>query len=127
MNLSIKGEKMDEIILKINAELFDTKAKYWAEKIANDRNKMNKNQLRNFYDKVLDLYEKSQYNDNFNEEILPFVKMLNSKVSYALNRKVANQSFQDMMNQCIKQVNTKKDLETFKYFFEAIVGFYKGE
>ncbi len=118
---------MDEIILKINADLFDKKAKYWADKIANDRNKMNKNQIRNFYDKVLDLYEKSQYSKNFGEEVLPFVKMLNSKVAYAVNRKVANQPFQDMMSQCIRQVNTKEDLEVFKYFFEAIVGFYKGE
>ena len=106
-------------------KLFDSVAKKWAEKI--EKEEMNKNQLRNFYDKVLDLYEKSQYNDNFNEEVLPFVKMLNSKVAYAVNRKVANDVFQQMMSECIRKVNTQKDLEIFKYFFEAIVGFYKGE
>jgi len=54
--------------------------------------------------------------------------MLNSKVAYALNRspKVANYEFKEMMESCINQVNTKKDLEVFKYFFEAVIGFYKG-
>jgi CRISPR-associated protein Csm2 len=116
---------MDEIILKKDKELFNEVAKHWAEKIEEAR--MNKNQLRNFYDKVLELYEKSQYTDNFDEEVLPFVKMLNSKVAYAVNRGVANKEFEKMMNSCIKQINTPQDLEIFKYFFEAIVGFYKGE
>jgi CRISPR-associated protein Csm2 len=117
-----------EINLKITPELFDSVAKEWADKIANGNPQMKKNQIRNFYDKVLELYEKSKYSENFNEEVLPFVKMLNSKVAYALNRspKVANNEFKEMMQSCIKQVNTKKDLEIFKYFFEAVIGFYKG-
>ena len=117
-----------EINLKITPELFDSVAKEWADNIANGNPQMKKNQIRNFYDKVLELYEKSKYSENFNEEVLPFVKMLNSKVAYALNRspKVANNEFKEMMQSCIKQVNTKKDLEIFKYFFEAVIGFYKG-
>ena len=119
---------MAEITLKISSELFDSVAREWAEKIANGKPQMKKNQIRNFYDKVLELYEKSQYSDNFEEEVLPFVKMLNSKVAYALNRspKVANNEFKEMMESCIKQVNNQKDLEIFKYFFEAVIGFYKG-
>ena len=117
-----------EIELKITPELFNSVARNWAEKIENGKPSMKKNQIRNFYDKVLELYEKSQYSDNFEEEVLPFVKMLNSKVAYALNRspKVANEEFKEMMENCIEQVNTKKDLEVFKYFFEAVIGFYKG-
>jgi len=116
------------IELKITPELFDSVAKEWADRIANAKPEMKKNQIRNFYDKVLELYEKSKYSKNFNEEVLPFVKMLNSKVAYALNRspKVANYEFKEMMESCINQVNTKKDLEVFKYFFEAVIGFYKG-
>jgi CRISPR-associated protein Csm2 len=127
MNLFIKGGKM-EIKLKITPELFDSVAKEWANKIEKAKPEMKKNQIRNFYDKVLELYEKSKYSENFNEEVLPFVKMLNSKVAYALNRspKVANDEFKTMMESCIKQVKTKKDLEVFKYFFEAVIGFYKG-
>jgi len=119
---------MAEITLRISPELFDSVAKEWAEKIANGRPQMKKNQIRNFYDKVLELYEKSQYSENFEEDVLPFVKMLNSKVAYALNRspKVANNEFKEMMESCIRQVNNQKDLEVFKYFFEAVIGFYKG-
>lgn len=116
------------IELKITPELFDSVAKEWAEKIEHGKPSMKKNQIRNFYDKVLELYEKSKYSENFKEEVLPFVKMLNSKVAYALNRspKVANYEFKEMMEGCIKSVNTKEDLEVFKYFFEAVIGFYKG-
>jgi CRISPR-associated protein Csm2 len=119
---------MNEIVLKVDAKLFDKVAKYWADKIANERPSMKKNQLRNFYDKVLELYERSKYSKNFNEDVLPFVKMLNSKVSYAVNRspKVANNEFKTMMESCIEQVNNKNDLEIFKYFFESVIGFYKG-
>ena len=122
MNLYTKGESMIE--LKKSAELFDEVALYWANRISEKG--MNKNQLRNFYDKVLELYEKSLYTENFEEEVLPFVKMLNSKVAYAVNRKVANNDFKEMMNDCISQIKTKEDLEVFKYFFEAVIGFYKG-
>jgi len=112
------------IELKKSAELFDEVALEWADRIS--RGRMNKNQLRNFYDKVLELYEKSLYTENFEEEVLPFVKMLNSKVAYAVNRGVANNDFKTMMNDCISQIKTKEDLEVFKYFFEAVIGFYKG-
>ena len=110
-------------------ELFNEVAKKLADKIVSGKPSMKKNQIRNFYNKVLELYEKSKYCENFEEDVLPFVKMLNSKVSYALNRspKVANDEFKEMMEICIKNINSKKDLEVFKYFFEAVIGFYKGE
>jgi CRISPR-associated protein Csm2 len=107
--------------------LFDEVAEYWAKEIK--YKKMTLTQLRNYYDKVLELYEKSKYanEEEFREEILPFVKMLNSKVAYGVGRGVVSRKFQEMMKYCIKQVKSKKDLETFKYFFEAVIGFYKGE
>jgi len=30
------------------------------------------------------------------------------------------------MGSCINQVSNKKDLNTFKLFFEAVIGFHKG-
>ena len=106
---------------KKEPELFNKVAQYWAKEII----KTKKTQVRNFYDKVLELYEKSK-TESF-EDVLPFVKMLNSKVEYAVNRKVASYEFRDMMKECINQVNSKKDLENFKLFFEAVVGFFKGD
>ncbi len=100
--------------------LFDTTAKEWAKEI--DRTK--KTQARNFYDKVLELESKAK-NEEWSD-ILPFVKMLNSKVAYGVSRKVVSSEFQDMMTQCISQVKTKEDLTKFKLFFEAVLGFFKG-
>ena len=105
---------------KKDPELFNETAKKWALKIE----KTKKTQVRNFYDKVLELFEKSK-NESW-EDIYPFVKMLNSKVAYGKSRKVVTQEFEQMMNECINQINSKNDLEIFKLFFEAVIGFYKG-
>ncbi|MDA3052864.1 type III-A CRISPR-associated protein Csm2 [Campylobacter sp. JMF_01 NE2] len=104
---------------KENPSLFDTTAKQTA-KIVNT----SQNQMRNFYDYLLKYYEKSQNSDDFSE-ILPFVKMLNSKVAYANSRKHATNEFKEMIERCVAQVNDKKSLECFKLFFEAVLGFSK--
>ncbi len=52
--------------------------------------------------------------------------MLNSKVAYGRSRKVVSDEFQEMMKQCIADVEEKSDLKTFKLFFEAVIGFFKG-
>lgn len=110
---------MIELDYTKDKELFNETAQKWAEKI----NKTKKTQVRNFYDYVLDLYEKAQ-SEPF-EEVLPFVKMLNSKVSYAVERKVASREFQEMMQTCVNQINDQVKLNVFKLFFEAVIGFYK--
>jgi len=106
--------------VKGNENLFDTVAKEWAESISGTK----KTQARNFYDKVLNLELKSKKEEWSN--VLPFVKMLNSKVAYGISRKVVSDEFQKMMTQCISQVETKEDLARFKMFFEAVLGFFKG-
>lgn len=105
---------------KKDPTLFDTTASTWAKLI--DRTK--KTQARNFYEKVLELETKSQ-NEAW-ENVLPFVKMLNSKVAYGVSRKVVSFEFEKMMNKAIAQVNTPEDLRVFKLFFEAVLGFFKG-
>jgi len=110
-----------------DVELFNETAAGWANEICGDRREcqVKSTQLRNFYEKVLELYEKSE-KEEFSE-VLPFVKMLNSKVHYALGRKHVSPSFENFMNQCVSQVQTKEQLKVFKLFFEAIIGFYKGK
>ncbi len=105
---------------KKDPELFSATAKEWAERI--ERTK--KTQVRNFYDKVLEL--ESDIKKKSFEDVLPFIKMLNSKVAYAVNRKVASREFQEMMESCISQIDSKEKFKTFKLFFEAVIGFYKG-
>jgi len=113
---------MSKIVLdyKQDPELFNRTAKTWAEKI----NRTKKTQVRNYYDKILEL-ESDSKKDGF-ENVLPFVKMLNSKVAYGVGRRVVSYEFQEMMSECIKQVKNENDLKVFKLFFEAVLGFFKG-
>lgn len=121
---------MIELDYKKDSELLNKTAKKWAEDIGAGRGGVQNTQIRKFFDQVLDLNNKAKHSDNFEEEILPFVKMLNSKVAYASARKSAggniiNKVFVDMMNCCINQVNCKENLGVFKLFFEAVIGFHK--
>ncbi|BDY11958.1 type III-A CRISPR-associated protein Csm2 [Hydrogenimonas cancrithermarum] len=127
---------MKQIILdyKKDPELFNETAREWATKICgrNDKCEVKSTQLRNFYDKVLELYDRSEIKKEPFEEVLPFVKMLNSKVEYASHRKsegkpLINKAFAEMMGQCISQVDSPEKLRVFKLFFEAVIGFYKGK
>ena len=121
------------IVLDLNQdpELLNITAKEWADAI----NKTKKTQVRNFYDKILELeeqVEKEEQNENGSFcSVYPFIKMLNSKVAYGVSRKVVSKEFQDMMQQCLDQItcdeNGKKKFETFKLFFEAVLGFFKGK
>ena len=114
---------------KNDKELFNVTAKNWAEKIGVDKKfGVQNTQMRKFYNKVLELNEKAKHKDF--DEILPFVKMLNSKVAYASQRssgsgKIVNSAFVSMMNSCVNQIDKKEDLNTFKLFFEAVIGFHK--
>ena len=104
---------------KKDPNLFDTTAKTVAEKISGTK----ATQMRAFYDYVIELEQKS--NTEEFSEILPFVKMLNSKAAYSKSRKCSSDEFVEMINKCVAQVNTKDNLRVFKLFFEAVIGFSK--
>jgi len=111
--------------LKKDPDLLDTTAKEWARVIEKGTKKT---QVRNFYDKVLELSEEVK-KESF-ENVYPFIKMLNSKVAYGVTRKVVSSEFQKMMSQCLDQIkndeNGKNRFNTFKLFFEAVLGYFKG-
>ena len=124
---------MIELDYTKDSELFNRTADKWAEKIGNGRGGVQNTQMRKFYDQVLSLRQKAKHmsDEDFQSDLLPFVKMLNSKVAYASTRssgggKIVNQAFVDMMSSCINQISNKRDLDTFKLFFEAVIGFHKG-
>ncbi len=112
----------------INEKIFDITAQKWSLVIANSEKGVEKNQLRNFYDKVLELEEKAINTDDneFKLKVLPFIKMLNSKVIYASNKQQGsvNKAFVMFMQEALAQVQDKKSFTNFKYLFEAVVGFY---
>ncbi len=107
--------------------LFGDKAEELAKRL-NDGGKepdIHTTQFRQFYEKILELNDKAQglSEDEFKIKILPFVKLLNSKVQYSRARKNCGEIFEKMMNQSIKSVNSEIELRNFKYFLEAIIGY----
>jgi len=109
------------------ADMFLTKAEAIAKKL-NDGSKkvdISTTQYRKFYDKVLELNEKAQglTKAEFDNKILPFVKMIVSKVAYSKSREHCGVNFETLMKESIKKVNTQEELNNFKLFLEAIIGF----
>jgi len=108
-------------------EMFSTKA----EKIANLINDGSKRpdtsttQFRKFYDEILKLDEKSTglSRDEFEIQVLPFIKMVISKVQYSHTRKNCGKNFVTLMTESIKKVNNEEELHNFKLFLESIIGF----
>lgn len=82
-------------------------------------------QFRQFYEKILELNDKAQglNKEEFDVKILPFVKLLNSKVQYSFSRRNCKQNFVDMMKKSIDKVESGIELQNFKYFLEAIIGY----
>ena len=82
-------------------------------------------QFRQFYEKILELNDKAQglNKEEFDVKILPFVKLLNSKVQYAKSRRNCGERFEKMMDKSIEAVDSQPKLQNFKYFLEAIIGY----
>ena len=82
-------------------------------------------QFRQFYEKVLELNDKAQglSKDEFDIKVLPFVKLINSKVQYSKSRRHCGERFEMMMDKSIKAVNSADELKNFKYFLEAVIGY----
>ncbi|PPK60522.1 CRISPR type III-A-associated protein Csm2 [Malaciobacter marinus] len=131
--VDIKDKDFKFDLENIDEKTFDITAKKWSLVIANmnhDGKPVEKNQLRNFYDKVLELLERAESEEeNFNTKVLPFIKMLNSKVSYSRNRQQSktNLPFEIFMTEAISQIKDLKTFIHFKLLFEALLGFYQKE
>ena len=82
-------------------------------------------QFRQFYEKILELNDKAQglNQDDFKIKVLPFVKLLNSKVQYSFSRGHCRENFRDMMEKSIQVIDSATELQNFKYFMEALIGY----
>ncbi len=116
----------------INKDLFDSVAQNAAKSISEAKNELNKpTQLRRFYDEIVmwdqkltTVHDDKRRSEKF-LEYLPFIKMLNAKVAYAKGRKLVDNNFVELINHCLKQIDSYQDLKNFKLFMEAFMGFYK--
>lgn len=106
-----------------------------AEKKAKDFiGKVDKNQIRKFYDdfKLIErrITENQQANDTwFKEEILPHIKFVKSKIAYSAGRKSGNKplvsnDFKKYMDDQINNINTISDFKHFMMHYQAIIAYY---
>ncbi len=113
---------------EIDPDLFNGIASEAAEAIADTKKELNKpTQLRRFYDEIVMWESKAGMNQDKFPEFLPFIRMINAKVAYALGRSLVDKNFADLISHGLKQVETYQDLRHFKLFMEAFMGFYKQE
>jgi CRISPR-associated protein Csm2 len=107
-------------------ELFGEDAKAIA-KLLNDgyRADIKTTQFRQFYEKILELNDKAQglSEKDFKIKVLPFVKLLNSKVKYSKSRRHCGEVFETMMENSIDAVDSAEKLQNFKFFMEALIGY----
>lgn len=115
---------------QIDAELFSDKANKLAEDIYKEqqqsRGKANKpTQIRKFYDEVLRFDSMLKTNPADFDNILPYLKMLNAKVAYAMGRDLVSKGFKDFISTSLNQIKDKDDFDAFAGLFEAFMGYYK--
>lgn len=109
----------------IKADLFDNVAQNAATTIADNRNSNKPTQLRRFYDEIVLWDSKVNQQPEKFEEYLPFIRMINAKVAYALGRKLVDPNFVKLINDGLRQVDSVDTMRHFKLFMEAFMGFYK--
>lgn len=115
-------------------DLFAEQAEKWASAVyqqgQEDRknsSKINKSsQIRRFYDEVLrfDAMVAGAPADEF-ERQLPYIRMLQAKVSYAEARDLVSPLVVEMIRKGVGSVESPADFKAFKLFFEAFMGYYK--
>lgn len=151
--ISYNGESLDlrDINLQISplpVNLFNTTAQQAARIIGSNMDSNNPRQLRKFYDELVMWHEKvksAKDKEAAFKEHLPFILMLNAKAVYAKGRNqkdktngqydrdledrtgLIDRNFLLLFQYCTAQLTSFKNLQTFKLFMEAFMGFYKVE
>ena len=112
---------------QIDPDLFSNKAEMLAKVIFNEStSKLNKpTQIRKFYDEVLRFGSMIKTNPEEFEIILPYIKMINAKVAYAMGRDLISKGFKDFISESLTQIKDKEDFDVFASLFESFMGFYK--
>lgn len=113
--------------------LFSEIAEKAAKHVASEQNGQHASkptQLRKFYDEICMWNDKSQRDPGRFTEYLPFILMLKAKVAYSKGRKHVNQSYVEILNHCLAEIENNQTrgsetLHNLKLFMEAFTGFYK--
>lgn len=118
----------------LKAELFSETAENEAKRIAQSKDFKEKNkivnapaytQLRKFYDDVLRYKTKISANEGDFDKYLPYVRMINAKLTYANARDNITKDCLNSFKARINEILDIKDFYAFADFFEAFMAFYK--
>lgn len=114
----------------LDPELYSTRAEELAKVIYGEqqqsRGKANKpTQIRKFYEEVLRFDSMLKTKPEDFDSILPYLKMINAKVAYAVGRDLVSRGFKDFISTSLNQVKDKEDFDAFAGLFEAFMGYYK--
>ncbi len=111
----------------IDAKLYSDIAEELANELANEaKGKVNsRNQIRKFYDNVIELDAKAKSKEHEWEHIEPIVNMLIAKAAYAKGRGLISENFLKFIKESVNQTKDQDDLNIFANFFEAFMGFYR--
>jgi CRISPR-associated protein Csm2 len=98
----------------------------------NDSIHVSKTQIRRIFDEVKRFERILDISEDLWEAQKPYIKMIDSKVSYAVARAIeknrnaenAYKNLQSFLTQCIAKVNDAEDFRVFVSLFEAVYGFY---
>lgn len=118
----------------VDPELFSTVAGKLAKDIAeeSDDRTNTPTQIRKFYDEILRFDSIIKTKSEEFDLLLPYIKMLNAKASYAHARESGGRplisfKFKSFISNSLKNVNSREDFDVLASFFEAFMGFYKFE
>jgi len=127
----------DDAKTKIKQGLLDQDAENWSRQLVkiqergnriDSRNSISSSQLRRFFNEFRSLEKRVDSTPSF-DTVLPLIKMVKSKVSYAAGRGSGQQipdTFKRFLNTNIDSIQDKQDFEAFMLHFEAVVGFCYG-
>lgn len=109
----------------LRADLFSSVAETEANRIANEEKPTAYTQIRKFYDEVLRYKVKISANESDFEKYLPYVRMINAKLTYANAKGHLAKECLKFFKDCINEISDVRDFYAFSDFFEAFMAFYK--
>ncbi len=121
-------------MIKLTEAYVTTEAEKKAREFSDNNNRIDKNQIRKFYDDFKLIEKKIDENQDaseewFKNEILPHIKFVKSKIAYSAGRKSGNKflvtrGFKEYMENQIDLIQSMSDFKTFLLHYQAIIAYY---
>ena len=117
----------------IRSDLFDDVAKKIAGSFASEKGGVSYTQLRRMYDEAKRFEQLLDADEKNWEKELPYIKMMKSKIRYAVARATKDkgkqvshyyENFASFISDCIDLIHDEQDYRVFISLFEAVCGFY---